>query len=188
MLNMYLEILETDEERATFTEIYNYNHLKMYYKALEILNDNAKAEDAVMNAFLKLAENYKKYKNETAKSMTSLCITITKNKAKDILRRESKLDFRALEDMEEYEVELAITQETVEEKVLNSETREETKERFKRAISVFPIETQRALILKYYNGYSVGQIAKTLGVSSKNVSAKIIRAEKQMRKLLRAKE
>ena len=49
LLTFLLAALESDEDRALFTEIYEQNHDRMEQTALRILKDSHDAEDAVNN-------------------------------------------------------------------------------------------------------------------------------------------
>lgn len=184
MLNMYLEVLETEAERLKFTEMYKAYHMKMYYKALEVLNDKAKAEDAVQNAFMKLAEDYKDYYTEPVEKMKSLCIIITQNKAIDIARKEKKIDFKSFEEIEE---EVAATQETPEEKTVHIESLEESREKLKRAIDKIPLDYGLVIKLKYFHGYSNAKIAKRLNLTTSGVEKKLKRAKDKIKKELETK-
>ena len=80
---IYLLLLETDEDRKVFFEIYNRNYHKMYYVALKMLQDEAGAEDAAHAAFLSLAEKFEKYSHISGSEMDNFCVSIVKNKAID---------------------------------------------------------------------------------------------------------
>ena len=58
LLTFLLAALESDEDRALFTEIYDQNHDRMEQTALRILKDPHDAEDAVQNAFLQVIQNF----------------------------------------------------------------------------------------------------------------------------------
>ena len=50
MLAVLLAALESDEDRALFTEVYEQYHIRMEKAAMYILNNQSDAEDAVQNA------------------------------------------------------------------------------------------------------------------------------------------
>lgn len=57
---IYLQMLETPEEKSLFEQIYLEYRGLMYHVAYEILHNEQDAEDAVHQAFIKIAENIKK--------------------------------------------------------------------------------------------------------------------------------
>ena len=57
---IYLQMLETPEEKSLFEQIYLEYRGLMYHVAYEILHNEQDAEDAVHQAFVKIAENIKK--------------------------------------------------------------------------------------------------------------------------------
>ncbi|MBR4020017.1 MAG: sigma-70 family RNA polymerase sigma factor, partial [Firmicutes bacterium] len=60
MLSLYLTLIDTDEDKIRFAKLYEqYRHL-MFYIAKEILQDEHLSEDAVQEAFLRIAKNFHK--------------------------------------------------------------------------------------------------------------------------------
>ena len=57
---LYLQMLETPEEKSLFEQIYLEYRGLMYHVAHEILHNDQDAEDAVHQAFVKIVENIKK--------------------------------------------------------------------------------------------------------------------------------
>lgn len=82
---IFLSMLETEEAKCSFEKIYRENYLTMYHIALGMLKSQADAENAVHEAFLKLAERFEKYMQIGCSEMTGLCVTIVKNKAIDAI-------------------------------------------------------------------------------------------------------
>ena len=57
---IYMMMLETPEEKSLFEQIYLEYRGLMFHVAYEILHNEQDAEDAVHQAFVKIAENIKK--------------------------------------------------------------------------------------------------------------------------------
>ena len=70
---IYLQMLETPEEKSLFEQIYLEYRGLMYHVAYEILHNEQDAEDAVHQAFIKIAENIKKIRNENCKCKLDTC-------------------------------------------------------------------------------------------------------------------
>ena len=83
MLVLFLSILENDDERRRFTNIYEQYHEKMEQVAMRILQEQHDAEDAVQNSFVQ--------------------ISIVKNEAFMILRKRRQNNTVPLEDSNSFE-------------------------------------------------------------------------------------
>ena len=59
----------------------------MYYTAKRILNDAFIAEDAVHEAFVKIARNMNKIDDETSDRTRAFVMIVTENAAKDVYRK-----------------------------------------------------------------------------------------------------
>ena len=57
---IYMQMLETPEEKSKFEQLYLEYKGLMFHVAYEILHNEQDAEDAVHQAFVKIAENIKK--------------------------------------------------------------------------------------------------------------------------------
>ena len=60
MLALYLSLLNSEEEKKTFQEIYYSYRSLLYQVANQILKDTWLSEDAVQNTFLALVKNMEK--------------------------------------------------------------------------------------------------------------------------------
>lgn len=87
---IYLNLLDGEEEKTAFAEIYNDNLSYMLQIANRFFADKARAEDAVHNAFLVVARDFKKFFQISCPERTPYLVTIVKNKCRDILRAERK--------------------------------------------------------------------------------------------------
>ena len=174
MLLFYLSLLEEDE-RDDFARTYHHNYLKMYHIALGMLKHKEDAENAVHDAFVSLAKNFKKYRNLDDERMMSLCNVIVRNKGLDILRKRTSHGECNLESFEE-----AASEENVEALILNSEQHDE----LVTILEGLDEESKLVLILKYFHDYKNGEIAKTLNISKRAVEMRLHRAKKKLREEL----
>ena len=60
---IYLQMIETPEEKSKFEQLYLEYRGLMFHVAYDILHNEHDAEDAVHQAFVKIAENIKKSMN-----------------------------------------------------------------------------------------------------------------------------
>lgn len=88
MLSMavFLDILQTENEKSLFTKLYEQNETLMYHVAFSVLGDAALAEDVVHKAFIRVIERFDKVGDPQSKRTKNWLMTITKNLALDELR------------------------------------------------------------------------------------------------------
>ena len=60
MLAFFLSVLETEQEKQRFTEIYLQYHATVEQIALHMLGSQSDAEDAVQNTFLQIIRHFEK--------------------------------------------------------------------------------------------------------------------------------
>lgn len=92
MLNLYLMMLDGPGEEEIFRDVYYRYRNLMYYIAYDILHNIEDAEDAVQDAFLKIAMNFPQpsLDDPTSKHARNLCAMIAKYQAIDHYRRRKK--------------------------------------------------------------------------------------------------
>ena len=81
---IYMMMLETPEEKSKFEQLYLEYKGLMFHVAYEILHNEQDAEDAVHQAFVKIAENIKKIDDPICPKTHSYVVTIVENKAIDL--------------------------------------------------------------------------------------------------------
>lgn len=87
---LYLQMLETPEEKSLFEQIYLEYRGLMYHVAYEILHNDQDAEDAVHQAFVKIVENIKKNDDPVCPKTHGYVITIVEHQAIDQYRKRQK--------------------------------------------------------------------------------------------------
>ncbi|MFA9463665.1 MAG: RNA polymerase sigma factor [Velocimicrobium sp.] len=173
---IFLSMIETEEEKDKFVQIYEkYSHF-MWYVANEVLWDNYLAEDAVQEAFLALTRHLHKIDCVDSPKTKKFLMTIAKSKAIDIIRKK-KGDL--LEDMD-----IASIQENNTEDLLNEYIAKESHESL--LISITKLEDIYRLVFeyKYLHQLSDKEIADILGVTQKTVNVRIFRARKKLQEIL----
>lgn len=174
---IYLSMIEGEEQKRSFENTYKENYLIMYYIALGMLKNPVDAENAVHEAFLSIAERYKKYFKLSCREMTGLCVTIVKNKAIDQLRARKRYSDEEIENLiipgtyRDYEP------------VSYIENKEEYQHLHK-MMNNLPDVLRVVLDLKYFYNYSNKEISKILNIPVKAVETRLYRAKMKMRELL----
>lgn len=162
---IYLSMLDTPQERSKFDRIYlKYKDL-MFYVANQVLHNTYDAEDAVHEAFLSILKNLDKISDVESQKTRGFVVTIVERKAIDILRKQRRTD----------EV-------TLNENVLGRAAPEPAG--LEEAIGKLPGHYRNVLMLKYVSGFSTGEIAKMLGITSSGVSKLLSRAKTELRTIL----
>ena len=86
MLQIFLAMLETNEEKERFEQFYYKYRKLMLYTAYGILNDSGRAEHAVQEAFIRCAKNFQKISDIFCPQTRAFAVIITKNEALRNLR------------------------------------------------------------------------------------------------------
>lgn len=90
MLISYLAMIGTQHEKSEFVKLYERYRKFMHYAAKRILGDDSLAEEAVQEAFLRIAKNFGKVSDVDQSATKKFVLIITENAAKTLYRRESR--------------------------------------------------------------------------------------------------
>ena len=161
---IYLQMIESDEDKSKFEQLYIMYKGLMFHVAMKILKNEFDAEDAVHQAFLSLIENLKKICPKTR----AYIVIITERKAIDIIRSRSKLV-----DMEFWESTYGIEIPLPGDHGLAD------------AMARLPAAYRDILLLRYYNGYSVREISSMLHIKKDTAQKQLWRAKAALQKHLK---
>lgn len=78
---IYLQMIESDEDKSKFEQLYIMYKGLMFHVAMKILKNEFDAEDAVHQAFLSLIENLKKISDVKCPKTRAYIVIITERKA-----------------------------------------------------------------------------------------------------------
>ncbi len=87
---IYLQMIETPEDKDKFEQLYLKYKNQMYFVAQQILKNSHDAEDAVHQAFVSLIENLEKISEINCPKTRSYAVIITERKALDIIRSKQR--------------------------------------------------------------------------------------------------
>lgn len=174
---LYLSMIDSDEDKKSFEKIYHDNYLTMYHIALGILKSQPDAENAVHEAFLKLAEKFEKYSSLSCSDMTGLCVTIVKNKAIDQIRRARLLSEEEVEKLILYD-------ETVEKSPEKMLKRGEMESSIQKLLEQLPEILKQTLVLKFFYEYSNHEISRIMGIPVKTVEMRLYRGKQKLREII----
>lgn len=166
MLSYLLAALESEEDKRRFTELYEENHVRAEQTALRILKDPHDAEDAVQNAFLQVIHHFDKISEIPCKKLEFWIISIVKNEALMILRRNQKE--LPQEDWDNFSAD-------VNDPIGYNE--------LVQLFSRLPPTYRAVLEMRMINDYSGKEIAVHLGISESAVNTRISRGRILLREL-----
>lgn len=95
---VYLQMLETAEDRAAFEQLYLTYRSLMYRIAYGILRNQQDAEDAVHQAFLSMIGGFRKINKIECPKTKAFCVIVVERKSLDLLRIRKR-------DIDSYDVE-----------------------------------------------------------------------------------
>ena len=175
---LFLIMLDSDEDRSKFVQLYHKYRYFLWYLACERLQDDHLAEDAVQETFLALTHHIDKVGCVESAATRNFLATIVKNKATDLWRKRQGI-------MEEKEASPKQEAEVFGEDVLDQYLVKESYERILHAIQKLDEIYRVVFEYKYLHELSDREIADLLGVTLKVVNVRIFRARKKLQNFLR---
>ena len=171
---IFLMLIDTDEERSRFEQLYyQYRHL-LFYCAKSILKNDCDAEDAVQNALLYIAQHMNKFKSVQEREEKGLMIMIATQKALDFYRMRKRRSHLSLEQQSQsgcWEPS----------DPLNSIAGVE--EGLPEILKEMPSKYRDVLLKRLCYGYEYAEIAKELKTTEANARKMLQRAREQFIRL-----
>lgn len=173
-MTLYMMAIEREEDRAFFERLYEVYCTDMKLYARSLAGDRF-AEDAVHNAFLKLIGKIEVLRDLCPEQRKTYILMTVRSCVYDILRMEQKYT-----DIEEYEQVLSEDEPTVIDKILDRDGYEYLKSCIRKLSDNY----REVCELKYVLHMKEREIAQALGISEKNVNARIFRGKQVLRKMI----
>lgn len=168
MLLIYLNMLETGEDKAKMTQIYKRYEGLVYSIAYDYLKNQHDAEDAMHDAFLRIVKNINGIEEISGHKTKAFVVIVTESVCKDFLKKKKKIKMTSFEVME-YEL---VAEEDVENSVIENCTAEILRGKIS---ELEPIHMQ-ALILRYSKELSYDEMSGILGISNSAARKRVQRA------------
>ena len=92
MVALYLSLIDKQEEKNRFEELYYRYRNLMYYIAYQVLHQDRDSEDAVQEALFRIAKNMDKVKDIASTETKNFVAIITKREAMKIYDKKKKRD------------------------------------------------------------------------------------------------
>lgn len=162
----YILMIDSPEDRSKFEKLYIEYRGLMYHVAYDILRNQQDAEDAVHQAFLKIAEKIEIIDDTICAKTKGYIVTMVENKSIDIRRYKQRhptieLDSDDIGISIEYDGSNVLT----------------------RCMAALPPKQREVLLLKHLHGFSSKEVAKMMNLSEANVIKLDQRAKKRLRSL-----
>ena len=163
-------------ERGKFETLYNRYHRLMLAKARGILRDDMLAEDAVSEAFIRVYKNLHKIDDPTSGSAAAFLVTIVKNVALTMVKKERGEPSEELDDTvrDGFNIESHVISRLSEERIYS-------------LLDRLGEESKSVFLLKYAYDLSHKEIGKILSMTENNVTVRLHRTRARLSELL-AKE
>jgi RNA polymerase sigma-70 factor (ECF subfamily) len=168
-------------EKDLFYELIRPCERGVFLAAASILGNDADAEDAAQEAFLKAYRNLDRFRQES--KFSTWLIQIAINNARMKLRKDRCLLHKAIDAGQETTEGDYIPTDFADWREIPSEALEqsELREALNKALNSLPEKYRIVFILRDVQQMSIAETAKALGVSEENVKTRTSRARLQMR-------
>lgn len=161
----YMQMIETEEDCSKFEQVYLMYRGLMFHVAMNILHNESDAEDAVHQAFISIIENIHRVSDPNCPKTRAYAVIIAERKAIDIYRQ------RATDNTVSFD-----------EANCGMEIEPPGDHGLADSMARLPTRYREVLLLHYYNGFSVREIAKAMGMKKGTVQKMIWRAKTALQK------
>ncbi len=178
-----LLLLSDDRAHGAVERIFADYYTVMYKNAYKILQNRHDAEDAVMDAFLRITDHADKFLGEDEEALCALVMIYLRNAAKTLYRKRklrTSLSLTVYADEEDFDVTLESDEPWPLQRVIDRET----VDLLAQALEELPEEQRDALLLRHYYDYSYEEIARALGQREGAVRARVFRAKNKLKEIM----
>ena len=162
---------ERDPDRDRFAALYQMNHTRMERLARQLLGDQNRAEDAVHDAFVRIAEHIDQVGEPDCPKTRGFVVIIVERVALNRLERRRRREALPLEEWTPT--------------ARQEDPAPEEEEVFRRAMARLSPRYRELLLLKHWQGFSDREIGKMLSMSQGNVARTLQRAKEKLREALK---
>lgn len=168
MLSLYLAMIESEEHKLTFEQIYQNYARQMYYVANDILEDSFAAEDAVQEALMGIARYIANVPTHCEAVTKAYVLTVARNAAWKMLKSEAQWKSYINSDL------LPISDKT---DVFEQVSQSEDYQLLLELIQALPKPYKDVLFLRYVIGLKPQQISDILKRKTTTVQQQLFRAK-----------
>lgn len=167
---IYLNLIDTEEDKSKFEQIYNCYRQTMFYVAKGILNDDYLSEDAVHNAFINIAQNMNNISEVKSNRTKGYVVIIVRNISLNMLKQQ-----KHIVDIDDFE-ESTADDFNLEDEVLSRISFNLIVEK----IDSLPITYKDILYLTYVENLKVQEISALINISNEAAKKRLQRGRKML--------
>lgn len=165
---IYLSMLDNPEDQSKFTQLYTTYRYTMMYTADNILNDYHLAEDAVHDAFLRIAKNFHKVGAVDSPRTKAFVIIIVRNVALTMAKQMGKINV--------FDDDYSLS--AIPDNTTDRDFDKMDYECIVQAIKELPLTYRDVMYLYSVEGYSVKEISEILQIGNEAVKKRLQRGRK----------
>lgn len=162
---IYLSLIDTEDEKSKFEQVYNSYKHTMFYVAKGILKDDYLSEDAVHNAFFNIAKNMDNINQVKSSRTKGYVLVIVRNISLNMLKIQKKTV-----DIEDFKENMT-DDSNLEEEVLSKLSLDSIVEE----ITNLPVIYKDVLYLSYVEELKTQEISKLINISNEAVKKRLQR-------------
>jgi len=175
MLVTLLTLIDGEEDRVFFTQMYEKNEKLMFVIANRILRSQDKAEEAVQDAFVKAIEHLSQLKGKSEDELKAWLIVVVRHVSLNTAKRESQVEYFNPQDWYIGETDRHI----------ENFKNEINYRRLKDSIRELPSVYKDVLYLRFVCEWSYDEIGRELNIDEKLLGTRIKRGKEMLiRKLM----
>lgn len=163
MLSFYINLLDDDNDKSKFEEYYGLYRQDMYRIAYSILHNCEDSEDAVHEAFVRIAKNFSKISQIKSSKVLSYFVIIVRNISIDMIRSKKRRNTVSIDD------------ENIVVPSIDDVAEQMDYTHLLDILKALP-PIHREVLLLCARGHKTAEIAEILGISYKAASQRINRA------------
>lgn len=183
MIDILLAIEEIgrDSERERIEELYRLYAQRVKWLAFGILKNEADAEDALIDVFMKIIRYREKFLSAEEDETVRLLVIYTRSVCFDLLRKKGRLEMLSLTAKDDGPAETDIPDEV---DIPGEIVRRETAQFVRQAIREMGEPASLIVTMKYFHDMKNTEIADMLGLNPSTVGTILQRSLKKLRKKL----
>lgn len=170
---IYLNLIDTEEDKSKFEQIYNNYKHTMFYVAKSILKDDYLSEDAVHNAFISIAKSMDNINEVGSNRTKGYVVVIVRNISLNMLKKQNK-DV-AIDELEEN----IKDDNSLEDEVLSKLSVDSIIEE----ITSLPMIYKDVLYLSYVEDLPTQEISRLINISNEAVKKRLQRGRRILQKV-----
>ena len=176
MLTYLLSMIDSEEGRSKFENIYYKYKDFMFKVAISVTRNYHDAEEALQNALFTISQNILKVQTSDEIKLKSFLRVIVKNSSIDLVRKRERTSFISIDSLE-------IEDREISDYIENTDIKEEY---IKKVLSM-PNIYREVLVLNVIHSMTPSQIAKTLSIPVNTVNTRLRRGRKTLEVFLKEK-